>query len=122
MKIQYPIRASVNRSVAVATENRRGYLSSQDDKFSETTLNTHNHLPSRRKGNQEQEEEQMLNVVREGKINNPKNQVAVKINKSTTLELEEGELSSENENVQIHIPMKKLQRSSSRSHHHMEVR
>lgn len=124
MKIQYPIRASVNRSLAVATENRRGYLSSQDDKFSETTLNTHNHLPSRRKGNQEQEEEQMLNVVREGKINNPKNQVAVKISKSTstTLELEEGELSSENENVQIHIPMKKLQRSSSRSHHHMEVR
>ncbi|CAI9283462.1 unnamed protein product [Lactuca saligna] len=108
MKMQYPMRASINRSLAVATENRRG-----------------------RNGNQEQEEEQckqMLNVVREGKINNPKNQVAVKINKlscDTTFELEEAqksELSSENENVQIHIPMKKLQRSSSRSHHHMEVR
>ena len=151
-KLQYPIRASVNRSLATlpnlpSTDNKKGYLSSHDN-FSEALHN----LPKARKANQEQEEEQckqMLNVrqggIRKLKVEHnqvkAKSQLPVKIHKSEILRtvfsdvdggetVEEGQRSdfseAENEHVSTksHVPMgtKKLQRSSSRSSQNAEVR
>lgn len=134
-KLQYPIRASVNRSLATlpilpSTDNKRGYLSSHDN-FSETLHN----LPKAdtRKANQEQEDDQfkqMLNV-RQGGIGKLKlehnqakarSQLPVKIHKSDLLRtafsdmdvgetIEEGQRSDfsepENEHVSTksHVPM-----------------
>nr|XP_043640011.1 kinesin-like protein KIN-14F [Erigeron canadensis] len=153
-KTQYPTRAFINRSLATlaslpSTENKRGYLSSQDNN-SEALHN----LPriNARKGNQEQEEEQfkqMLNVRQGGigklKLENnqvkTKSQLPIKIHKADLLRtvysgvdaggtIEEGHRSDfsepENEHVlnkpQLPVGMKKLQRSSSRSSHTVEVR
>ncbi|KVH99251.1 Calponin homology domain-containing protein [Cynara cardunculus var. scolymus] len=145
-KLQYPIRASVNRSLATlpilpSTDNKRGYLSSQD-----TVSESLHNLPkaNNKKANQEQEEEQfkqMLNV-RQGGIGKlklehnqvkAKSQLPVKIHKSDLLRtvfsdvevgetIEEGQrsdlLEAENEHASTksHVPIgtKKLQRSSSR--------
>lgn len=146
-KIQYPIpmRAPVNRSLATlpiipSTENKRGYLGSQDN-FSEAFHN----LPrvNSRKANQEQEDDQfkqMLNVRERGigKLKLENNQVKAKHHlkyKSDLIrDMDAGEESQksdfsepENEHVDVstkpHIPngMKKLQRSSSRNHN-VEVR
>lgn len=154
-KTQYPTRAFINRSLATlpnlpsSTENKRGYLSSQDN-FPEALHN----LPkiNGKRGNQEQEEEQfkqMLNVRQGGigklKLENnqvkAKSQLPVKIPKADLLRTvysdvdagetaEEGQRSDfsepENEHASTkpHIPMgmKKLQRSSSRSSHNVEIR
>lgn len=127
-KSQYPTRAFINRSLATlpilpSTENKRGYLSSQDN-ISE-----------------EEQFKKMLNV-RHGGIGKPKHEnnpvkskshLPVKIHKADTdagVTVEEGQRSdyseTENERVstKLHVPngMKKFQRSSSRSSSNAEIR
>lgn len=129
-KLQYPIRASVNRSLATlpnlpSTDNKRGYLSSHDN-FSEGLHN----LPkaNTRKANQEQEEEQFKQMFngRQGGIGKlklehnqvkSKSQLPVKIHKSDLLRtvvsdidagetIEEGQRSDFSEPENEHVSTK----------------
>lgn len=137
-KPQYPTRAFVNRSLATlpilpSTDNKKGYLSSQDN-FSEALHNLPR-VSSRKANNQEQEEEQFKHML---KVKNSqvkaKSQHSVKQTVLSDMDagqtIEEGQRSdfSEPENehcsVRLHIPVgpKKLQRSSSRNLHTVEIR
>ncbi|XP_076897595.1 kinesin-like protein KIN-14F [Bidens hawaiensis] len=137
-KPQYPTRAFVNRSLATlpilpSTDNKKGYLSSQDN-FSDA-LHNYPRVSSRKVNNQEQEEEQFKQML---KVKNSqvktKGQHSVKQTVLSDIDagqtVEEGQRSdfSEPENehcsVRLHIPVgpKKLQRSSSRNLHTVEIR
>ncbi|XP_076943388.1 kinesin-like protein KIN-14F isoform X2 [Bidens hawaiensis] len=137
-KPQYPTRVFVNKSLATLpilppTNNKKGYLSSQDN-FSEA-LHNHPRVGSRKVNNQEQEEEQFKHML---KVKNSqvkaKSQHSVKQTVLSDMDagqtVEEGQRSdfSEPENehcsVRLHIPVgpKKLQRSSSRNLHTVEIR
>ncbi|KAD4386351.1 hypothetical protein E3N88_26520 [Mikania micrantha] len=137
-KTQYPTRTFINRSLATlpnlpSTDNKKEYLSSQDN-FAEA-LHNHPRINSRKANYQEQEEEQFKKML---KLKN--NQVKAKRQqpiKQTMLSdmdvgqtVEEGQRSdfSETENEhnsnRLHVPagVKKLQRSSSRNFHVVEIR
>ncbi|KAD4386337.1 hypothetical protein E3N88_26506 [Mikania micrantha] len=137
-KTQNPTRTFINRSLATlpnlpSTDNKKEYLSSQDN-FAEA-LHNHPRINSRKANYQEQEEEQFKKML---KLKN--NQVKAKRQqpiKQTMLSdmdvgqtVEEGQRSdfSETENEhnsnRLHVPagVKKLQRSSSRNFHVVEIR
>ncbi|KAI7734423.1 hypothetical protein M8C21_004072 [Ambrosia artemisiifolia] len=138
-KPQYPTRAFINRSLATlpilpsTDNNKKGYLSSQDN-FSEALHN----LPrtnSRKANYQEQDDEQLKQML---KLKNnqvkPKSQHTVKQTVFSDMDavqtVEEGQRSdfsepeNEHSSVKLHVPVgaKKLQRSTSRNSHTVEVR
>ncbi|KAI3686151.1 hypothetical protein L1987_79824 [Smallanthus sonchifolius] len=137
-KTLYPTRAFINRSLATlpilpSTDNKKGYLSSQDN-FSEALHNLPR-INSRKANHQEQEEEQFKQMLKlknnqvKAKSQHPvKQKVFSDMDSGQTVEESQrsyfSELENEHNSTRSHKPMgvKKLQRSSSRNFHAVEIR